>query len=203
VYRLAAEVSLTWAGGGNHADRRIREIYAIPSLHPVYVRLALTPNRRNAVTDFLEEKRREIDTQLAILKPQVDEYRRLEAATAALDAIPSASNGAIPAPRRRGPGQPPGSRSEASDAARASRPGRTNATGTKPSARRKAGRPKGGGERSLRTLAILTEQPGITIPEIASKMGIKQNYLYRVLRGLEAEGKVEKNGRGWHPMAQG
>ncbi len=42
-------------------------------------------------------------------------------------------------------------------------------------------------------------QPGITIPELAAKMGIKQNYLYRVLPGLEAENKVEKQGRGWHP----
>jgi hypothetical protein len=30
-------------------------------------------------------------------------------------------------------------------------------------------------------------------------MGIKQNYLYRVLPGLAKEGKLEKKGRGWHP----
>ena len=42
-------------------------------------------------------------------------------------------------------------------------------------------------------------QPGITIPELAAKMGIKQNYLYRVLPGLQAEGSVKKDGRGWHP----
>ena len=42
-------------------------------------------------------------------------------------------------------------------------------------------------------------QPGITIPELAAKMGIKQNYLYRVLPGLQQEGKVTKQGRGWHP----
>jgi hypothetical protein len=30
-------------------------------------------------------------------------------------------------------------------------------------------------------------------------MGIKQNFLYRVLPGLEQEGKVKKDGRGWHP----
>jgi len=42
------------------------------------------------------------------------------------------------------------------------------------------------------------EQPGITVPEIAAKMGIKQNYLYRVLPGLQKDGKVVKRGRGWH-----
>ena len=30
-------------------------------------------------------------------------------------------------------------------------------------------------------------------------MGIKENYLYRVLPGLEQEGKIRKDGRGWHP----
>ena len=29
-------------------------------------------------------------------------------------------------------------------------------------------------------------------------MGIKQNYLYRVLPGLEKDGKVVKRDRGWH-----
>ncbi len=42
-------------------------------------------------------------------------------------------------------------------------------------------------------------QPGITIPELAAKMGIKQNYLYRVLPGLEQENKVSKQGSGWYP----
>jgi hypothetical protein len=32
-------------------------------------------------------------------------------------------------------------------------------------------------------------------------MGIKQNYLYRVLPGLEQEKKVRKDGRGWYPVA--
>ena len=34
--------------------------------------------------------------------------------------------------------------------------------------------------------------------EIASAMGIKQNYLYRVLPALEKDGKVVKRDRGWH-----
>ena len=38
-------------------------------------------------------------------------------------------------------------------------------------------------------------RPGITIPELAEAMGIKQNYLYRVMPGLAEEGKVTKSGR--------
>jgi hypothetical protein len=33
---------------------------------------------------------------------------------------------------------------------------------------------------------------------MASEMGIKQNYLYRVLPTLEKDGKVVKRERGWH-----
>jgi hypothetical protein len=33
-------------------------------------------------------------------------------------------------------------------------------------------------------------------------MGIKQNYLYRVLPGLQKENKVSKLGRGWHPKGK-
>jgi hypothetical protein len=74
----------------------------------------------------------------------------------------------------------------------------------------KVGRPKGrtgrrkgsgtrAGTRAAQALSFVQGQPGITIPELAAKMGIKQNYLYRVLPGLEQEGKLEKKGRGWHP----
>ena len=63
----------------------------------------------------------------------------------------------------------------------------------------RAGRRKGGGTRAAQALSFVEGQPGITIPELAAKMGIKQNYLYRVLPSLEQEGKLEKKGRGWHP----
>jgi hypothetical protein len=66
---------------------------------------------------------------------------------------------------------------------------------------RRGGRPKGSGKRASEVLSLVQGQPGITIPELAAKMGIKQNYLYRVLPGLEQDGKLEKKGRGWHPKA--
>jgi DNA-binding IclR family transcriptional regulator len=48
---------------------------------------------------------------------------------------------------------------------------------------------------------VEAQPAGITIPELAAKMGIKQNYLYRVLPGLQKEGKVRKRGRTWFPRA--
>ncbi len=149
------------------------------------------------MNDFLDEKRREITDRLKELKPLVDEFKRLEAAASALAGVggSSAASAAATAPRRRGPGRPRGSRSTTASAATkvARKPGRP--------AKRRAGRRKGSGTRAAEALAFVKGQPGITIPELAAKMGIKQNYLYRVLPGLEQEGKVKKTGRGWHPKA--
>jgi CRP-like cAMP-binding protein len=134
-----------------------------------------------ATADFLDEKRREIGARLKELKPLVDEYQRLEAAAAALDGVPTLMHAT--SATRRAP-----ARSKAGPARR------RDATH---SGRR--GRPKGSGTRGAEALAIVKHNPGITIPEIAEKMGIKQNYLYRVLPGLADDGLVVKQGRGWHP----
>ena len=61
------------------------------------------------------------------------------------------------------------------------------------------GRPKGSGNRAAQALELVGSQPGITIPEMAQRMGIQVNYLYRVLPGLEQDGMVRKEGRGWFP----
>jgi len=165
------------------------------------------------VTDFLDEKHQEITDRLSELKPLVEEYQRLEAAVAALDglggsAAPAAVSAAAPAPKatrkaakkvpgRRGPGRPPGSKTKAKAAPAATAAPTTGRGG----ARRKAGRRKGSGTRAAQAYSFVEAQPGITIPELAARMGIKQNYLYRVLPTLEEEGKVRKEGRGWHPKA--
>ena len=135
------------------------------------------------MADFLDEKRREIGARLKELKPLVDEYQRLEAAAAALDGVPvssapRAAAAATPARRARAQGAPKRAKS--------------NGGGRR-------GRPKGTGTRGAEALALVRSSPGITIPEIAQKIGIKQNYLYRVLPGLADDGLVVKDGKGWKP----
>jgi CRP-like cAMP-binding protein len=137
------------------------------------------PNGEKYMADFLDEKRSEIGARLKELKPLVDEYQRLEAAAAALDGMPS--------------GAPAASRAAGTRAARAPAKRRSSGGGGR------RGRPKGSGTRGAEALALVKESPGITIPELAAKMGIKQNYLYRVLPGLAEDGLVSKDGRGWHP----
>ena len=46
------------------------------------------------MTDFLDDKRREITNRLRELKPSVDEYNRLEAAAAALAKVRGSSSSA-------------------------------------------------------------------------------------------------------------
>jgi hypothetical protein len=121
------------------------------------------------MADFLDEKRSEIDARLRELKPLVEEYRRLEKAAAALAGV-----GANGAPTRR----------------------RRRSSGGSGSGR---GRPRGSGARSKQALELVRTRPGITISELADTMGIKANYLYRVMPSLASEGKVKKRGRGWHP----
>ena len=123
------------------------------------------------MTDFLDEKRKEIQTRLKELKPLVDEYQRLESAERALAGV------------------------EAKPARAAASPARRRSRG---SSNGRRGRPKGSGTRALQALELVRARPGITIPELAEAMGIKQNYLYRVMPTLAQEGQVVKSGRGWH-----
>ena len=132
------------------------------------------------MTDFLDEKRREIDTRLKELRPLVEEYDRLEKAAAALDGVGTDS--------------------------RTRKKGRTNlATKVNASSRRsprgtgRRGRPRGSGKRAAEARRLVNERPGITIPELADAMGIQANYLYRVMPTLQKEGEVRKRGKGWHP----
>jgi len=135
------------------------------------------------MADFLDEKRREIAGRLKELEPSVHEYDRLRAALDALEGVKSDG-----APARR----------SAARAGGGSRGSRGGGGGGDASGRR--GRPRGTGTRSKEALELVRNQPGISIPEMAESMGIKQNYLYRVLPQLQKDGLVRKDGRGWHPL---
>ncbi|MDX6580866.1 MAG: hypothetical protein QOI10_50 [Solirubrobacterales bacterium] len=78
---------------------------------------------------------------------------------------------------RRGPGRPRGSGSSASGSGRRRR--------------------RRGGTRGDQAVKLVAENPGITASQIAERMKIKPNYLYRVLAELEQEGKVRKDGRAY------
>src|SRR3954462_15625823 len=143
------------------------------------------------MTDFLEEKKREISARLMELKPLVDEYHRLEAAAAALDGVGDAAS----APSRSTRGASASRRGRGGGTRAASGAGSGGGSGTG-----RRGRPRGSGTRSKQALELVRARPGISIPEMAQEMGIQQNYLYRVLPSLQKDGLVRKDARGWHPL---
>jgi CRP-like cAMP-binding protein len=134
------------------------------------------------MADFVDQKKGEMESRLKELRPLVDEYDRLEAAVAALSSVGSGGRRGATAPRT------------AKKSVR-----RTGAGSGKGKGSGRRGRPKGSGVRDKQALELVNATPGVTIPEIANEMGIKQNYLYRVLPSLEKEGLVRKKGRGWYP----
>jgi hypothetical protein len=88
-------------------------------------------------------------------------------------------------------------------AAAKAQPARASAKAPRPRAGR-PGRPRGrraGNTRAAQALELVRKQPGVTIPEIATTMGIEPNYLYRVMPRLISEGRVKREGQGWHPAA--
>ncbi len=54
-----------------------------------------------------------------------------------------------------------------------------------------------GGTRSDQALKLVAKRPGITGSQIAVRLKSDPNYVYRVMGGLVAEGKVKKDGRGY------
>jgi predicted Rossmann fold nucleotide-binding protein DprA/Smf involved in DNA uptake len=78
---------------------------------------------------------------------------------------------------RRGPGRPRGSAASS----------RTNG--------RRRGRRRN--TRSDQAVKLIKENPGISASDIAKRLSIKPNYMYRVLGDLQKEGRVKKDGRSY------
>lgn len=124
----------------------------------------------------LDDMKAQLEGRARELKPMHDEYIEVTEALERLNGAPT------PAPRAR--------------PSTVSAPPKPKAQ-SKPTRR---GRPKGSGKRAQEATEIVKKNPGITLPEIAKKMGIKDNYLYRVLPALQQEGLIKKDGKGWFPV---
>ncbi|HLJ03368.1 MAG TPA: hypothetical protein VKT31_07995 [Solirubrobacteraceae bacterium] len=134
---------------------------------------------------FVESTVNDIDSRISELRA---ELAKLEAARSAL--LGGGSGGRSTA------------RSATAGTARRARS--TRARSARAGTRRGPGRPRGrrgGNTRANQALELVAGQPGITIPEIATKMGIEPNYLYRVMPKLVTEGRVRRDGQGWHPAS--
>jgi ribosomal protein S25 len=128
------------------------------------------------MADVLSRIRSDLEKRLHELEPLIEEHAHVRRA---LDAL----NGA-------------GARAETTAKSVARRARSTAAAST---ATRGRGRPRGSGNRAQQALKLVHAHPGITLQEMAKRMKIKANYLYRVLPQLEKDGKVTKRDKGYHP----
>src|SRR6187397_1904402 len=103
-----------------------------------------------------------VDEAASLIRERIKE---LDAERAQLEGALASLTG-----NKRGPGRPRGSRSP------------TSANGRRRRRRR-------GGTRADQAVKLIAENPGITASQIAEQMKIKPKYLYRVLAGLEEEGR--------------
>jgi hypothetical protein len=135
-------------------------------------------------TDFLTKQRQQIEARLKELQPAHEEYLTLLQARDALAGVKPSGTGPGPGrpPGRRGPGRPPGS-------------GR-KATGRKTA--KKATRRRRTGTRRDQALDLIKQNPGISVSDIADRMGIRQNYLYRVTQELQKQRLVKRRNGGFH-----
>ena len=78
-------------------------------------------------------------------------------------------------------------------------PGRPRGSSSGPAANGRRRRRRKGGTRADHALKVISEHPGVSASEIAKTLGMKPNYMYRVLHELQADGKVRKEGRAYHP----
>ncbi len=114
-----------------------------------------------------------VDEAVGLIRERLKE---LEAESAQLERALSSLTGGREG--RRGPGRPKG-----------------RTSGSSRSGRRRRGRR--GGTRSEHAMKLIKENPGISASEIAKRLKIKPNYMYRVLGDLQKEGRVVKDGRSY------
>jgi hypothetical protein len=142
------------------------------------------------IRDQVGTRLREIEAEIASLEEERSALAKVADTLGGRGTSSPARNG-----RRRSTRRSPatGRTSTRANRAGASRSAR------KPATRRSSG---DGGGRAEQTVQIITRRPGITVKEIAAEMGIKPNYLYRVLPTLEKDGKIAKQGTGYVPTAR-
>ena len=126
------------------------------------------------VLEDLKAIEQRVTARIDELRPLLEEYRELESAARRL-----------------------GIDVDAIEPARRSSSGRTRRRRAKP-ARRRA-RSSGRVQRRDQVLALINERPGISVPDIGKELGVDPTGLYRVVRQLQKEGAIRKEGPALQP----
>ena len=147
-----------------------------------------------SVLDEFRDVEQRVVQRLKELEPAVAEYRELEQVAARLGIKTPQSDG------RDRQSAPVATRSRTR---RATAKQATGGQPAAPAAARRAGGARRGaapGQREQQMLALVRERPGITVAEVAQRLGVDATGLYRIVRRLEERGSIRKNGRNLEPV---
>jgi transposase len=131
----------------------------------------------------VQERLKELEGLIAPLRAELDELASVSEKFT--------SNGSAAAASRTRRSRPSKTADPKTAKPRAARPAKRAASSR---------RPAGGGGRAQQAVKLIADNPGMTVPEMAKAMGIGSNYLYRVLPRLQKDGKVSKQGKGYHSV---
>jgi hypothetical protein len=143
-----------------------------------------------AVLDQLRDLERQVAKRLRELEPMVAEYRELQQVAERLGIQRQAAAAAQGTTRRATPTRRKSTRTTADGRA-------TRARGRR---RRNAAAP---GSRQRDVLRLVTERPGITVPELGRELNVDPTGLYQIVRRLEGRGEIRKVGPRLEPLGAG
>jgi hypothetical protein len=150
-----------------------------------------------SVIDDLQGLENRVRERMRELRPMLAEYRDLEAVARRLGIDVDQDAGDEPASGTTEP-QPQAGRPRSSRRG-AGRPSSSAATARSRSRTgRRGGRARSGSRRE-QLLALVKDQPGITVREAGQRLGVDGTSLYRVVHRLEQEGAVKKEGTKLQP----
>jgi hypothetical protein len=129
------------------------------------------------IQEQVGQRMSELEELIAQLSAEFEQLKQVSGMLASTN-----GHTAAPAPRRARAAKAPGS-------------------APRPAAKPSGDRPRRGGNRAQQALDLIAAKPGLSAAELADSMGMKRNYLYRVLPALEKDGRVVKQGRGYHLAA--
>jgi transposase-like protein len=166
-----------------------------------------------SVLEQLHDLERQVVARLRELEPLVREYEQLRAAAERLGISyqprvdTGDGDGPRPSRRPRARAAPPRPNAKANASApvaadrgeRATKSANTGRAARRAARRRPAAAP---GQRQQQMLALVVEQPGITVADVAQRLGIDATGLYRVMHQLAETGQVRKDGRQLYPGNQ-
>jgi len=167
----------------------------------------------SGVLDNFKQAQQDILARIRELEPTVQEYEELKriAQQLGLDtqAAPAAASASSTRRTRRATRgrSTSGTRARSASGTRArsasATSGETSAEATTSTrgGRRRASRPRrsGAGNRREDILRLVGEKPGVTINQLGKDLGVDPTGLYRPVRALVAEGKLDKQGPALHP----